>query len=152
MNDPNDIPPPPPPAPYAPPAVDPLPQSVAPVAGLSSDDRMWGMLAHLSALSGWFTGIGHIAGPLIVYLVKKDSQPFAAAEAKEALNFNISYTLYIVGLLILGLPLLLIGIGILLLLMIPVVGIAMSVLAIVAGLKANEGRPFRYPLTIRFVQ
>ena len=76
---------------------------------------------------------------------------FAAAEAKEALNFNITWLL---GSLILGavtFVLMFIVIGVLLIPVLWGIGIAWIVFCIIAGLKANEGKPYRYPLTIRFI-
>ena len=153
MIDPNEVPPPPPaaPAPYTPPAANPLPQAVAPVPGLTSDDRMWGTIAHLSALSGWFTGVGHIAGPLIVYLVKKDTMPFAAKEAKEALNFNITWLGITIIFAVVTFVLSLFVIGLLLIPILIAIPVVMTVLSIVGGLRANEGRSYRYPLTLRLI-
>jgi uncharacterized Tic20 family protein len=123
MNDP-DMPPPPPtadpsgaPPPQASPVPDPNapPQQPALTGGVSSEERTWAMIAHLSALAGWLTGgIGNIAGPLIVWLVKKDTMPFAASEAKEALNFNISWLLWFLILCAVTVPLMLLFIGLLL--------------------------------------
>jgi uncharacterized Tic20 family protein len=42
-------------------------------------------------------------------------------------------------------------IGILLIPVLAILGIAWIVFSIIGGLKANEGRPYRYPLTIRFI-
>lgn len=113
---------------------------------------MWAMIGHLSALSGLiFPMIGNIVGPLIVWQIKKDSMPFAAAEAKEALNFNITW---IVGLTLLGILafiLTFVLVGFLLLPVVALGGVAMIVFSIIAGLKANEGRPYRYPMTMRLV-
>jgi len=135
--------------PYAPPP--PVPPPAPPA--LSSDERLWGMLGHFSALSGLVTGgLGNIIGPLIVWQVKKDSLPFAAAEAREALNFNLSWLLWSIGLGVVTAGLMLVFIGVLLVPIMILLGGAWLVLTIIAGLKANEGKPFRYPLTIRFVR
>ncbi len=56
--------------------------------GLSQDDRTMGMLCHLAALVGFL-------GPLIVWLVKKDTSAFVNDQGKESLNFQISMTLYV---------------------------------------------------------
>src|SRR5688572_24590734 len=81
--------------PYVPPSVPESTSPPVPHTGLSSDERMWAMLGHLSALTGLLTGgIGNFVGPLVIWQVKKGSMPFAAAEAKEALNFNISWFLW----------------------------------------------------------
>lgn len=137
--------------PYAPPTSVPPPPPPPPM-GLSSDERLWAMLGHLSALTGLLTGcIGNIVGPLIVWQVKKDSLPFAAAEAKEALNFNLSWLIWTLALCVVTVFLMFVLIGFLLIPLLALMGVAWLVLTIIAGLKANEGRPFRYPLTIRFI-
>jgi len=70
--------------------------------GVSSpkEEKNWALCAHLSTFSTYI-GIPGFIGPLIVWLVKKDEMPFAAANAKEALNFQIS--LFIYGLFVPGL-------------------------------------------------
>ena len=109
------------------------------------ESRMWAMLAHLSALSGFVIPFGNIIGPLVIWLVKRDEMSFVNDQAREALNFNISMTLYMVvaGILILAL----IGIPLMI-----VLGIAWLVLVILAAVKANEGTAYRYPLTLRLVK
>lgn len=112
---------------------------------LSQEDRNWGMIAHLSSLSGFLIPFGSILGPLIVYLVKRDQSPFATDCAREALNFNI--TVAIGFLICLCLSLVFIGIPLMIAL-----GIAWLVLTIVAAVRASEGTLYRYPATIRFVK
>ena len=101
------------------------------------------MIAHLSALAGLVIGLNWL-GPLIVYLVKKDEHPFIADQSREALNFNLSVFIYIIASAIL----IILVIGILLL---PAVAIAWLILTIMAAVRANNGEPYRYPLTIRLV-
>jgi hypothetical protein len=115
-----------------------------PAPSLTGEDRLWGAIAHLSAFAIYFTGIGHIVGPMIIWLWKRDTNPFVAAEAKEAMNFNISVTIYA---LVCGvLCFVLIGIPLLIALH------AFQVICIIVGaLKASDGRPFRYPLNLRLV-
>ena len=132
--------------PSAPP---PQPPAATPTPG-ESDERMWAMLGHLSAFSAFITGIGCVLGPLIVWLIKRDTLPFAGEQAKEALNFNITVIIAAIGLWILTV----ITLGIGLLLTIPL-GLALFVgwlvLTIVAAVKANNGEHYRYPLTLRLV-
>src|ERR1700710_2984477 len=61
---------------------------------ISKEQRLWAMAAHLSAFAYYFSLIGHIVGPLIVWLSKRDGNPFVDDQAKEALNFQISVTIY----------------------------------------------------------
>ncbi|MFS8062948.1 MAG: DUF4870 domain-containing protein [Luteimonas sp.] len=115
------------------------------------------MFAHLSALaggiltSGWAGSIGCFIGPLIIWMVKKDTMPFVDDQAKEALNFNISVALVFLALFLLSV--LTLGIG--LIIAIPawiVIGIAWLVFTIIAGIKAHEGVAYRYPLTLRLIK
>lgn len=119
-----------------------------------ADRKNWAMAAHLSALIG-FVGIPSLLGPLVVWLAKKDSDPYVAAHSVHALNFNISVLIYtIVGSVALGIVgLATLGIGFLL--AIPGVIIALIVwlvLVIQGGLAASRGEQFRYPMTIDFVK
>ena len=55
----------------------------------------WGMACHLAGLTKYI-GIpfGNIAGPLIIWLIKKNASPFVDDNGKESLNFQISLTIY----------------------------------------------------------
>lgn len=98
-----------------------------------------GMLCHLL---GIFTGF---LGPLIIWLVKKDSSPFVNDQGKEALNFQITVVIcYIVAMLSCF-----IAIGVVL---VPVVIIGALVFAILATLQANKGVRYRYPFAIRLIK
>ena len=109
------------------------------------ESRMWAMVAHVSALSGFVIPFGNILGPLIVWLIKKDEMAFVEDQGKEALNFNISITIYAIisGIL----TLVLVGFAMLLIL-----AIAWLVFVILAAVKANEGTAYRYPLTLRLIK
>lgn len=108
--------------------------------------RTWGMLCHLSALSA-FVGVplGHLAGPLIVWLIKRNEFPYVDEQGRESLNFQISMTLY--GIVAAILMLVVVGIFLLMAL-----GVFSLIAVIVASVRANDGRPIRYPLTIRFLR
>ena len=120
---------------------------VAPVG----EERTWALFGHLSALSAFVCGIGFVLGPLIIWLVKRDSLPFAGDQAKEALNFNI--TVGIVGLALVILTFITLGIGALLTVPLGfVLFIGWLVFTIIAAINANNGVRYRYPLTLRLVQ
>ena len=132
-------------------------QPPPPPAGTpSAEERQWAMFAHLSALlgglvTGWVGGWGWFLGPLIIWLVKKDTMPFVNDQAKEALNFNITITIIFVILAILGFATL--GIGFLLIgpLML-IIGLAALVFIIIAAIKSNEGVAYRYPFALRLIK
>jgi uncharacterized Tic20 family protein len=102
----------------------------------TSDERTMALLAHV------LTFVSSFLAPLIIYLVKKDESSFISHHAKESLNFQI--TVFLVSIL-----LIVTIIGILLLW---VVGILSLVLVIVATIKANEGKLYRYPFSIRMIK
>ena len=107
------------------------------------EERTYGMLCHLLAFSTFIVPFGNILGPLVMWLIKKDSSPYVDANGKEALNFQISIMIYLVA----SGVLMLILIGFILALAVFVFWI---VAVIIACVKANEGVVYRYPLTIRF--
>ncbi|MCJ0826027.1 DUF4870 domain-containing protein [Luteimonas sp. 50] len=125
-------------------------------SGISAEERQWAMFAHLSALAGGLLtsavgGWGFFIGPLVIWLMKKDTMPFVDDQAKEALNFNIMVTAIFVILLIL--TILSLGIGALL--TVPVmliVGIGALVFVIIAAMKANQGIAYRYPVNVRLIK
>lgn len=122
----------------------------------SAEDKQWGMFGHLSALSGVVTGgLGNFLGPLIVWQMKKDTLPFAAEQAKEALNFNITLLIVAVVFGVIGAIFTAITLGLGAILVVPLallLGVAWLVLTIMAGMKANDGVAYRYPLTIRLIK
>jgi uncharacterized protein len=126
-----------------PPPVPPEATDIQPV--LSSDAKNLAMLCHLLAFTVYLTVVGHIVGPLLLWLWKKDEEPFVDEHGKESLNFQISMSIYTVLLI----PTVCVGIGIVLL---PVLGIVDAVLVIIAALKAANGEHYQYPLTIRFLK
>lgn len=109
------------------------------------DQNTWGMLCHLSALLGFVIPLGHILGPLVVWLVKKQEYPFVDDQGKEALNFQLSMTLYYIVALIL----IIILIGIVLLIALAIFSLVVTIIAMI---KANEGVAYRYPMCIRFIK
>jgi uncharacterized Tic20 family protein len=128
----------------------------APAAEAGADEKQWAMFAHLSALAGGLLtsgigGWGFFIGPLVIWLMKKDTMPFVEDQAKEALNFNITVSALFVALLVLSL--LTLGLGFLVTLPVMlIIGIAALVLVIMAAIKANQGIAYRYPFTLRLVK
>ncbi len=116
-----------------------------------ADPKLWGMLCHLSALAGVIIPFGNIIGPLVIWLIKKDEMPIVNEYGKESLNFQISMTIYAIGVGVVAGILSLIAIGVLLFPLVALVGLADLVLVIIASVQANKGIAYRYPFTIRFL-
>jgi uncharacterized Tic20 family protein len=119
-----------------------------PVVPLSqSDERLWAVLTHISALIGIVIGVGFIGwlGPLIILLVFRDRSAFVTEHAKATLNFQITMLIAAVVAVLLWV----VAIGFLLTAAIYVVVIVFSIIAAVA---ANRGQPYTYPLSFRFLK
>lgn len=128
------------------PEVPPPPPSPPPI---DKTERTWAMLCHLTTLVA-FLGIplANIVAPLVIWLLKKEQYPLVDDQGKEALNFQISLTLYVIVAVLLTLTVILAPITIPLLIALLVFDIVMT---IIATIKANDGVAYRYPLTIRFI-
>lgn len=119
----------------------PPPPSGAP----SAEEKQWALFAHLSSLVGIIIPFGNILGPLVIWLIKKDTLPFLDDQGKEAINFNITV---LIAAIISGF-LILIFIGFLLLF---VVGIVWLIFTILAAIKVSNGEAYRYPFTLRLLK
>jgi uncharacterized Tic20 family protein len=117
-----------------------------PAPSASSDIRTWCVLCHAAALLGlFFHFLGHILGPLIVWLVKRGDSPEVDAHGKESLNFQISMLIYdaiaaILCIVLIGIPILI------------ALWVLNTVLVIIASIQASEGKFYRYPITIRLIK
>ncbi|WP_445323852.1 DUF4870 domain-containing protein [Pseudomonas sp. EL_65y_Pfl2_R95] len=117
----------------------------APVPTPSQDARQWAMFCHFAAFLGFVFPFGNLIGPLVVWQIKKDLDPFVDEQGKEALNFQISISIaFMISML-----LMLVVIGFVLTTLVAIVGV---VLAIIAGIKANEGQSYRYPFCWRIIK
>jgi uncharacterized Tic20 family protein len=117
-----------------------------PAAPAAANIHTWKILCHASALLGVFLHFpGHLLGPLIVWLAKRDDSPELDAHGKESLNFQISMLLY--NAIAVVFCLVLVGFFFL-----AVLWVLNAVFVIVASIQASEGKFYRYPMTIRFIQ
>jgi uncharacterized Tic20 family protein len=107
--------------------------------------RTTAVAAHLSTFAGLIVPFGSVIGPLAVWLTRRHQDPFIDQAGREALNFGISIAIYglvalVAALMLVGIPLLMVGV------------VAWVVLAWLAAVKASQGQPHRYPLTLRLVR
>lgn len=130
--------------------------------------RNWASACHLLGLAVFFgVPFGNIVGPLIAYLFKKDQDPFVAFAGREALNFQISLSIF--WILLLGAyvaaffgafislitgpskahpPMFLVAGPFIfaLLVLFEVISI------VIAAAQTGAGKAYRYPITIRFIR
>lgn len=143
---------------------------------ITGQERNWSIWTHISGLA-ILAGIpfGNVAGPLIVYSIKRDQSPFIAGHAKAALNFQLTmlvpWMLILIALMFCVVRLFSIGglnpnpdtippdkltpvmipmmIAICANLLLYLLEVVMVVLAVNA---AGAGRLYRYPLAIGFLR
>ncbi len=121
-------------------------ESLEPVPTPDQKARQWAMFCHFAGFF-WFLlpMVGNVLGPLIVWQIKKDLDPFVDQQGKEAVNFQITVSLAflvcgVLAWILIGFPLMLL------------IGIGALVLTIIAGIKANEGQAYRYPFCLRLLK
>ncbi|WP_137121655.1 DUF4870 domain-containing protein [Segeticoccus rhizosphaerae] len=118
------------------------------VAPATSEERTWSILAHLSAPIAAVVSLGWLSmiGPLVVWLVKKDSSPAVRRAAAGAFNFNLSFwLLYLISWILIFT---FIGaiIGVPLLVIIFVVALWCH---IKGAIRSSRGEAYDYPFQIR---
>ena len=113
----------------------------ATLASPPQEDKTLALLTHLSGI------ILSFIVPLVIWLTNKDKadKGWLNDQAKEALNFQITIAIAWVIAIVLSF----IAIGFLLY---PVIWIANLIFCILAGMKANEGVAYRYPIALRLIK
>ena len=110
------------------------------------------MFCHLSALAGLVIPFGNLIGPLIIWQVKKNELPRVDEHGKESFNFQLSAWIY----LLVGGVMAFVGaffcIGWLLVPVLLLIHFGALILAIVGGVKANDGVTYRYPFNLRLIK
>jgi uncharacterized protein len=111
-----------------------------------SQERIWGMLCHLTALLG-LIGIpfGNILGPLFVWLYRRKTSAFADMQGKESLNFQITMTI----LVLVAALMIYMKIGMMIIFVLAAINV---VLVLIASIQAYRGQTYHYPFQIRFLK
>jgi uncharacterized Tic20 family protein len=142
---------------------------------IDADERRWAATAHLCGLL-WLSGFPFAGtiGSAVVYRAKRHLSPYVAAQTREAQNFQNTIAVLVIAILIASAVLF--GAGMVSMLTTGTTGvsnqeaigelwivagmasalaavmIANVVLSIVAAVHAGLGRPFRYPIALRFLR
>lgn len=102
-------------------------------------------IMHLTQLLHYVTGFGGFLVPLIIWATSRRNIEGMDEHGRSVINFQLSMLLYI----ILSIPaILLLGLGILTLIGVGILGF---VLPIVNAIRASNGEPPSYFLTIKFI-
>jgi hypothetical protein len=113
----------------------------APGGYATNDEKTWALIAHFGGIV-----VGFIA-PLIALLAKGNESPTVRAHSVEALNFQITWGILTIVASIVAVC----TFGILFFLPM-VTWLVVIIFSIIAGMKANEGQLYHYPMTWRIVK
>jgi len=143
---------------------------------LTQKEKNTSFLIHISAFLSFVFPFGSILGPLIMWSVNKEKSDYMDKNGQQAVNFNLSYTLY---LFVLGIAAFPFAFGsffsslrhiddfehlnfqfdfdnlfgfVSLVSIISILSIVKFALVIVGAIKASRGEIYEYPLTIKFVK
>jgi len=105
------------------------------------------MLMHLSQYANFFTPFAGTIIPLIMWLMYKDKDRKVDLHGREILNWQLSFTLYVIASFALCITI--IGIPFALIAMVAILFITVIFPAI-GGISANDNEFYKYPLTIEF--
>lgn len=135
---------------------------------LKSEERTWGTITHIAGFAGGIIPFGNIFVPLIVWQLKKNESKFVNENGKSSLNFQISFTIYMMILALIAMIFFFTNVTaytydgaapetfpIFMILIFGVIGvsaIAQFILLIIASMKASQGEVFHYPLAIKFIK
>jgi uncharacterized Tic20 family protein len=119
--------------------------------GNDSQARTWNMLCHLSALAGYMIPFGNVLGPLVVWQIKKNEFPSVEEHGKAALNFQLTVLIAVFASGAAAILLSFVCIGFLLIPVVIAVALCGLVFSIIAGIKANNGEPYRYPWSLTLI-
>jgi len=130
---------------------------------VESVDRNNALFTHLASFASFVIPFGNILGPLIIWMLKRNSSAFVDENGKESLNFQITYSIFMFVIVaaaatfaissglqdnVLGIFMSIIGF------VIPLITywVLALILVIIACVKASNGEMYRYPLSIRFIK
>ncbi len=131
----------------------PQPAAPQPAAPLTpAEDKQWASFAHFGGLLG-------ILPSLIIFLIFKDRGALTKQESKEALNWQITFTIGFIAINIIVSILTAILIFTDAFAVVSILGflpfllwILNAVLSIMGGIKVNGGGAYRYPFAIRLIK
>lgn len=125
--------------------------------------RTWSMLVHLAALAVFIFPPGLVLGPLLVWQIKKNELPEIDVHGKQAVNFQL--TVIIINIIFVIIFLGSLGAsffwrspfnwfvpGFSFMIFLWIFNLIAIILAVVGGLRANNGQHFRYPFAIPFIK
>ncbi len=107
--------------------------------------KQWAMFLHFSVLASWVVPLAGLILPILIWQMKKKELPELDVHGKIVMNWMISELVYaiifgVLAIFLIGIPLLLI------------LFIFSIIFPIIGGVKANNGKIWKYPFSIQFLK
>lgn len=109
------------------------------------DAIRWSVFCHLAGFLGMIIPLGNILGPLVIWLMRRHEFALVDENGKEAINFQISATIYF----FVSIALILLVVGAL---FVAIVSVFWVVCMIIAAVKTSQGFSYKYPFSIKFIK
>jgi len=114
----------------------------------TKDEQNLAVLCYILGIFTW------LIGPLIIWLVKKDSSKFVDDQGKEVINWGITLAiawlaLFIVGMILSHIPIL--GFLVMILLRLALFVCALT-FNIIGAMQVSKGIAYRYPVSLRLIK
>jgi uncharacterized Tic20 family protein len=122
---------------------------VPPPGYATNEEKTWALVAHFGGPVGILVGGGMLGwvAPLIAMVAKGNESPTVRAHAVAALNFQITWAIAT----LVGIIVAVCTIGILF--FVPfLVALVPIIFGIIAGIKANEGQLYPYPMSLKLIK
>ena len=114
---------------------------------VTSDQKTYALLMHLSLIATHFVPFALVLAPLIMWQIKKSESAYIDDQGREVVNFQLSLFLYTLAII----PLAIVTFGLAAFVLVPAVYILGIVGMIMGAVAANKGEYFRYPATMRLI-
>ncbi len=131
------------PVPEPTPLPSPVPPPLSPPPAAEMNSRTYATLMHLSAFSGFVIPSLSLFAPLVMWVIRKDRDPFVDSNGRNILNFQLSCLIYAV--LFIPLCFILFGFAFL-----GALALFNLVCNVIGASRANDGISWKYPLAISF--
>jgi uncharacterized Tic20 family protein len=149
---------------------------------LTTHHKNLAAIIHLSTFTKFFIPLGNFILPIILWTTNKGKSDFVDEHGKQAINFQLSILIYTIFIVCLTIPLFLFGVlnsvnfpefwhaydfdfnishrdgfNVILFTILAVILAAVGfifeiIFVIIATTKANQGEPYNYPITIKFLK
>ena len=120
----------------------------------SSEDKTWALIAHFGGAAGMLISGGVLGwlAPLIAMLARGQQSPTVRQHAVAALNFQLLWSIIAVIGYVLGVCGTIVIVGAVFFIVPFAATVIGIVFGIIAGIRANEGQLYRYPMSMTMVK